>query len=74
MDSIPILQKTESGYEPSRKKPGVGATIENLALTVSGGPGLLDPVSEMAHEVEEEVSLGHTDHLVRNLDEEAEAL
>ena len=28
----------------------------------------------MAHEVEEEVSLGHADHLVRNLDEEAEAL
>lgn len=43
-------------------------------LTVSGWPGLLDPVGEVAHKVEEEVSLGHRDHLVRNLDKEAEAL
>ena len=41
---------------------------------VPRGPGLLDPVGQMADEVEEEVALGDGDDLVRDLDEEGEAL
>lgn len=42
--------------------------------TVSGWPGLLDPVREVPHKVEEEVALGDRDHLVGDLDEETEPL
>jgi hypothetical protein len=41
---------------------------------VLGGPRLLDPIGQMAHKVEEEVRFGHTDHLVADLDKQAEAL
>ena len=41
---------------------------------VFGRARFLDPVGEVAHKVEEEVRLGHADHLVGDLDKEAEAL
>ena len=43
-------------------------------LTISGRPGLLDPVREVTHEVEEEVPLRDRDDFVGDLDEEAETL
>ena len=42
--------------------------------TISGRPGLFDPVSEVPHEIEEKVSFRNRDDLVSNLDEEREAL
>ena len=42
--------------------------------TVSRWPSLLDPVREVADEVEEEISLRNADHLVRNLHKQTEAL
>ena len=39
---------------------------------VFGRFGFLDPVRQVAHKVEEEVLLGHRDHLVGDLDEQAE--
>ena len=41
---------------------------------VPRGPGLLDPVGQVADKVEEEVAFGDGDDLVRDLDEEGEAL
>ena len=45
-----------------------------IILTISGWPGLLNPIREVSDEVEEEVSFWDGDHLVRDLDKETEAL
>ena len=45
-----------------------------MSVTVSRGSSLLDPVREVADEVEEEISLRNADHLVRNLHKQTEAL
>ena len=43
-------------------------------LTLRNNSPFPDPVSDVTDEVEEEVSLRHADHLVRQLDKQAEAL
>ena len=45
-----------------------------LDLTVSVGPGLGDPLWEVADEVEEELVLGDAEDLVSHLHKKAEAL
>lgn len=44
-----------------------------MCLTVSGRPGLFDPVGEMTDKVEKEVSLWHGDDFVGDFDEQREA-
>ena len=39
--------------------------------TISGRSGLLNPVSQMTNEIEEEISLGHGYNLIRDFDKQA---
>ena len=45
-----------------------------IQLTISSGTGFLDPVSQVADKIKEEISLRNTDDLVSDLDKETEAL
>ena len=47
---------------------------QSHTLTIFGLPCTFQPLCEVTHEVEEEVSVWHADDLVTDLDKEGEAL
>ena len=48
--------------------------LRSNQLTISCGPSFLDPVSQVADEIKEEISLRDADHLVSDLYKQTEAL
>ena len=52
----------------------LGSLAYLLAITASAGSRLSDPVGEVAHKIEEEISLGNGNDFVRDFHEERKAL